>query len=88
MTTAFVLAAPRIVVGLLLAGHGLQKLAGWFGGPGLQGTADFLGSLRISAASLWHREHTAMIRTPDGFPPKPADGACARAWSVAAGLPP
>jgi putative oxidoreductase len=29
----------RIVVGLLLAAHGLQKLLGWFGGPGLRGTA-------------------------------------------------
>jgi len=29
----------RIVVGLLLAAHGLQKLVGWFGGAGLQGTA-------------------------------------------------
>ncbi|HEX5013847.1 MAG TPA: DoxX family protein [Candidatus Limnocylindrales bacterium] len=53
MTTTFVLAAPRIVVGLLMAGHGLQKLAGWFGGPGLQGTADFLGSLHVRAGSRW-----------------------------------
>ena len=53
MITTFVLAVPRIVVGLLIAGHGLQKLAGWFGGPGLQGTAGFLGNLRIRAASRW-----------------------------------
>ena len=53
MMTTFVLAVPRIVVGLLIAGHGLQKLAGWFGGPGLQGTAGFLGNLRIRAASRW-----------------------------------
>jgi putative oxidoreductase len=53
MTTTFVLAAPRIVVGLLIAGHGLQKLAGWFGGPGLQGTAELLGNLRIRGASRW-----------------------------------
>ncbi|MGZ6308602.1 MAG: DoxX family membrane protein, partial [Ktedonobacterales bacterium] len=25
----------RILVGLVLAGHGSQKLLGWFGGPGL-----------------------------------------------------
>jgi putative oxidoreductase len=25
----------RLVVGLTLAGHGVQKLFGWFGGPGL-----------------------------------------------------
>src|SRR5262245_7194788 len=29
----------RIVVGLLFAAHGLQKLLGWFGGAGLRGTA-------------------------------------------------
>ena len=33
------------VVGLLLAGHGAQKLFGWFGGHGLQGTAGFVESL-------------------------------------------
>ena len=53
MTTTFVLAVPRIVVGLLMAGHGLQKLAGWFGGSGLQGTADLLGNLHIRGASRW-----------------------------------
>lgn len=35
----------RAVVGALLAGHGLQKLIGWFGGPGVEGNAEFLRSL-------------------------------------------
>lgn len=35
----------RLVVGLLFAGHGAQKLFGWFGGGGPQGTAAFFGSL-------------------------------------------
>ena len=35
----------RVVVGLLLFGHGAQKLFGWFDGPGLRGTAGFFGSL-------------------------------------------
>jgi putative oxidoreductase len=35
----------RVVVGLLLFGHGAQKLFGWFGGHGLRGTAGFFGSL-------------------------------------------
>ena len=35
----------RIVVGLLFAGHGAQKLFGWFGGGGPQGTAAFFGSV-------------------------------------------
>jgi len=31
----------RLIVGLGLAAHGMQKLAGWFGGHGLKGTAGF-----------------------------------------------
>ena len=29
----------RVTIGLLFAGHGAQKLFGWFGGGGLKGTA-------------------------------------------------
>ncbi|MDL2718674.1 MAG: DoxX family protein [Acidobacteriota bacterium] len=35
----------RIVLGLLLAAHGAQKLFGWFGGHGLAGTGGFFESL-------------------------------------------
>ena len=35
----------RVVVGLLLVGHGAQKLFGWFGGGGLTATAWFFRSL-------------------------------------------
>jgi putative oxidoreductase len=35
----------RLVFGLLLVGHGTQKLFGFFGGPGLAGTAGFFDSL-------------------------------------------
>jgi putative oxidoreductase len=35
----------RVVVGLLLFGHGAQKLFGWFGGHGPRGTAGFFRSL-------------------------------------------
>ena len=35
----------RVVVGLLLCGHGAQKLFGWFGGGGLAATAWFFRSL-------------------------------------------
>jgi putative oxidoreductase len=35
----------RVVVGLLLFGHGAQKLFGWFGGHGPRGTAGFFGRL-------------------------------------------
>jgi putative oxidoreductase len=36
----------RVVIGLLFAVHGTQKLFGWFGGYGLSGTAGFMGQLR------------------------------------------
>jgi putative oxidoreductase len=35
----------RLVLGLLLVGHGSQKLFGLFGGPGLAGTGPFFHSL-------------------------------------------
>lgn len=35
----------RVVLGLMMAGHGSQKLFGWFGGYGLVGTAGFFESL-------------------------------------------
>ena len=46
----------RLTFGLLIAAHGSQKLFGWFGGYGLDGTAGFLESLgfrpgRVFAAS-------------------------------------
>ncbi|MBV8079043.1 MAG: DoxX family protein [Actinobacteria bacterium] len=37
----------RLVLGLTMAGHGAQKLFGWFGGPGPQGVAGFMGTLRF-----------------------------------------
>ena len=35
----------RLVVGLVMAAHGSQKLFGWFGGYGLAGTGGFFESL-------------------------------------------
>nr|WP_188646275.1 DoxX family protein [Marinithermofilum abyssi] len=37
----------RLVVGLTFAGHGTQKLFGWFGGHGLKGTGGFFESIGI-----------------------------------------
>ena len=39
------IAILRIVVGALFIGHGTQKLFGWFGGHGLEGTGGFMESL-------------------------------------------
>src|SRR5919106_7069461 len=36
----------RVIVGALFVGHGAQKLFGWFGGHGIDGTAGFMESLR------------------------------------------
>jgi putative oxidoreductase len=37
----------RLVIGALFVGHGTQKLFGWFGGHGLEGTAGFFESLGL-----------------------------------------
>ncbi|MFI8576421.1 MULTISPECIES: DoxX family protein [Rossellomorea] len=44
---AFGLLVIRLVVGLTFAAHGAQKLFGWFGGHGLQGTGGFFESIGI-----------------------------------------
>jgi putative oxidoreductase len=35
----------RVVIGLVFFAHGAQKLLGWWGGPGLQGTRGWLGGM-------------------------------------------
>jgi putative oxidoreductase len=42
----------RLVFGLTLAAHGVQKLFGWFGGPGIAGTAPFLEQLGFRPGRL------------------------------------
>jgi putative oxidoreductase len=39
--------AARAVIGGLFVGHGTQKLFGWFGGPGLDGTEQMMGALEM-----------------------------------------
>ncbi len=43
----------RLTVGGLLAGHGAQKLLGWFGGHGVQGTGGWLESLGFQPGHQW-----------------------------------
>lgn len=43
----------RLVIGLLIAAHGAQKLFGWFGGHGLQATGEFFGKLGFRPGRLY-----------------------------------
>jgi putative oxidoreductase len=80
----------RLVVGGLLAGHGAQKLFGWFGGPGLEGTAGWLESMRLRPGTVWARvaggtELGGGLLTALGFlnplGPIAAMGAMSMAWA-------
>ncbi|MGO2323992.1 DoxX family protein [Vibrio casei] len=42
----------RIPTGITLMAHGSQKLFGWFGGGGLEGTGQFMASLGLSPGEL------------------------------------
>jgi putative oxidoreductase len=44
--------ALRVLVGVIFAAHGAQKLFGWFGGYGLDGTAQFFGSIGLQPGTL------------------------------------
>jgi putative oxidoreductase len=43
----------RLVLGLLMAAHGAQKLFGWFGGPGLAGVGGMFESLGFRPGRLF-----------------------------------
>ena len=47
------LVIARIVLGLLMATHGAQKLFGWFGGYGIAGTGGFFESLGFRPGRLF-----------------------------------
>ena len=38
----------RVIIGALFFGHGTQKLFGWFGGHGIEGTAGFFETIGLS----------------------------------------
>ena len=44
--------ALRIPVGIVFVAHGAQKLFGWFGGYGLEGTGQFFGSVGLNPGYL------------------------------------
>ena len=43
----------RVIIGLLMAGHGSQKLFGWFGGPGIAGVSGYFESLGFRPGKLF-----------------------------------
>lgn len=47
--TALVL---RVPIGIILAAHGAQKLFGWFGGYGLEGTGQWMASIGLEPGYL------------------------------------
>lgn len=44
--------ALRVPVGIIFAAHGAQKLFGWFGGYGLEGTAGWMASIGLAPGML------------------------------------
>ena len=63
----------RVVIGVIMAAHGAQKLLGWFGGYGLRGTGQFFeqigfqpGPAFAAAASISERPIRSLIE-PAGF---------------------
>ncbi len=47
------LLVARLVLGLMMAAHGSQKLFGWFGGQGLQATGELFGKLGFTPGSVF-----------------------------------
>ena len=43
----------RLVIGLTMAGHGAQKVFGWWGGPGIDGWVSAVTRLRIRPPVPW-----------------------------------
>ena len=44
--------APRLAAGVIFTAHGAQKLFGWFGGYGLEGTAGWMASIGLEPGYL------------------------------------
>jgi putative oxidoreductase len=56
----------RIVIGLIFAVHGLQKLAGWFGGPGIRGFSGLLQQAGLRHTRAWAML-VALVETAGGL---------------------
>jgi len=61
----FGIALLRAVVGALFMGHGLQKLAGWFGGHGLEATANAFEGMGLRPGKV-HATAAGVAETAGG----------------------
>ena len=65
------LLVARIFLGVVIAGHGAQKLLGWFGGYGFDGTMGFftgmIGLPYVAALLIILAESLGMIALVSGF---------------------
>ena len=52
-TMSLGLLVVRIVIGLFMAAHGVQKLFGWFGGYGLRNTGEFMVQLGFPSGPMF-----------------------------------
>lgn len=53
MTVEIGLLILQVSLGLLIAAHGAQRLFGWFGGQGLDGTSAWLAEMGLRPARFW-----------------------------------
>jgi putative oxidoreductase len=56
----------RVAVGVVIAGHGLQKAFGWFGGPGIDGFAGALGDMGFTRGTTFLAWVTALSEIGGG----------------------
>ena len=80
--------ALRLAAGLIFAAHGGQKLFGWFGGYGLEGTGQWLDSIGVGPGFLMAllvgaTEFFGGLALIAGFLVRPAAAALAFAMAVA-----
>lgn len=80
--------ALRIPVGIIFAAHGAQKLFGWFGGYGLEGTGQWMASIGLAPGYLMAllagaAEFFGGLALIAGFLVRPASAALAFAMVIA-----
>lgn len=78
----------RVPIGIIFAAHGAQKLFGWFGGYGLQGTGAWMDSIGLTPGVLMAflagaAEFYGGLALVLGFLTRPAAAALAFAMLVA-----